>query len=96
MQKIQSKSAEDKANISIRQQLKAVNYDTSKFLEALTLSSAYDNSSSLSPEKLYQILSDSVLSLSAAQVLLRLGYVLAYLPLCLLAMLLALIIYLDK
>ena len=49
--------------ISIREQLKAVNYDTSKYLETVTHSS-YD----LTPEQLLQILNDSVESLSSASV----------------------------
>ena len=50
-------------SISIREQLEAVNYDTSKFLEAAT-HSAYD----LGPEQLFKILNDSVDNLSAASV----------------------------
>jgi hypothetical protein len=49
--------------ISIREQLKAVNYDTSKFLEAVT-HSAFD----LTPEQLFKILNDSVDNLSTASV----------------------------
>lgn len=50
-------------SISIREQLEAVNYDTSKFLEAVT-HSAYD----LGPEELFKILNDSVHNLSSASV----------------------------
>mmetsp|Transcript_12211 Transcript_12211/g.18463 ORF Transcript_12211/g.18463 Transcript_12211/m.18463 type:complete len:1084 (+) Transcript_12211:93-3344(+) len=42
-------------NYSIREHLKAVNYDTCRFLEGLT-----DNIDNLTPEQLYDILDDSV------------------------------------
>ena len=53
----------EEQSVSIREQLKAVNYDTSKFLEAATQSVE-----DFTPEQLFKLLSDSVDNLSSASI----------------------------